>query len=225
MLKRFAVIANKLKPSQDITMGILGLILASIGTVILMGNTPASVTHGQTGQPYASTWTAQKVITVCCWGSQNVAIGIGVSEWTVNGTIEGTPAFQETWKAPEVSSIFLSVGDPAIRVFDKDPRESTFSPSKWLLGAVVKSPSTILTFREATIADLRRDWKVTRHKNQAGGNGGVACDGSDLDCRFTSGAYGWTDGESLGASRGSSQPVGGGIFMPLEWTVSGTIFD
>lgn len=200
-------------------MGVIGLLLASFGLTILMSNTPASVTHGQAGRPYTSTWTAQKVITVCCWYSKEV--GIGVSEWKVVGNVEGILAFEETWKTPSVSSEFVNLSGS--RSFVADPRGSGFNPSKWLLGGIISS-NTTLVFREKSIQDLQRDWS-SGHRSQVGGNGGATCNGGDIDCRHVSGAYGWTDGESLGANRGSSQPVGGGIFVPLEWTVSGTVFD
>ncbi|MCR4278260.1 MAG: hypothetical protein NUV80_00160 [Candidatus Berkelbacteria bacterium] len=218
---------KKLNPNQNVVMGLIGLILASFGAMLLMGYTPASITHGQTGRPYTSTWKAQKAITVCCWGSNNVEVGIGISEWLVDGKIEGVPAFTETWKTNDPSAIFVKTnaghGD---RVFvPYPPSSSHFDASKWLLGAVfTERGSSVLYLKEKTIDSLRADWEITKWKSRAGGNGGVACDGDDIDCRYATGAYGWTDSESIGSARNSSQPTGGGIFMPLEWTVNGTLF-
>lgn len=216
----------KLAKSKDVLFGLGGILLASLGVLMLLGSNNSSITHGQTGTSYTSTWTAQKLITVCCsvvrlnGTDYNIENGVGVSEWKVDGTIDGDPAFTETWKTSNVSSVLTSTPN---KVFAPDPQNSGFRTGDWLLGAVLTTSSS-LTFREKSPSELAALWR-SNHLTSVGGNGGAVCFGGDLDCRFTSGTYGWTDGEALGGSRGSSQPTGGGIFMPLKWTVTGTIFD
>lgn len=214
----------KMAKSKDFLFAVGGILLASLGVLMLLSSDNASITHGQSGTSYTSNWTAQKLITVCCW-SGNKEVGIGVSEWKVDGTIDGEPAFTETWKSPNVGAVFSN--NP--KTFAPDPRDSGFNPTEWLLGAVFPGSNSVLTFREKSPEELLTSFiqngNVSQKKSQSGGNGAISCTGGDLDCRFTSGAYGWTDGDSIGGSRGSSQPMGGGFFMPLKWTVTGTIFD
>lgn len=216
----------KLINAKDVLFGLGGILLASLGVLMLLSSSNSSITYGQTGTPYTSNWTAQKLITVCCTvvndngTNKNIEIGIGVSEWLVIGTIDGEQAFTETWKTPNVSAVFTSTPN---KIFAPDPQNSGFKTTDWLLGAV-QTWGTFLTFRERSPSELLFAWR-SKHLTSVGGNGGAVCTGSDIDCRFTSGAYGWTDGESIGRAGGSSQPRGGGIFMPLKWTVTGTIFD
>ena len=222
---------------------ILGLSLGALGTFMAF-SAPTQVTpSAKAGQDYT-------VITVCCWdvntSSNTHEIAIGVSEWKVTGTFagQGQPSWEETWSTPPVGALVTRFQDNTQAVAVPSPGNSGFDPGKWLIGVKHSigyggqgAPTNNDTvFKEKTVdtdvgVNTINDLVPTGSGGQAfiAGNGAITCskraNGSLMYnndspfCRVSTGAYGWFDTLNLF----TNQELGAGLFMPLEWNVTGHI--
>lgn len=196
--------------------GIAGLLLASAGLMLLWGyKGPTGIKVAAVDTPYTTNWTAQKLITICCRvGNFTGEIALGVSEWKVTGTM-GSVSFDETWKTPAVGAKALFGQGGSQGTIQADPSNSGFDANKWLIG--LSNPgqdNRELVLKERAVSEVR---SFLPSNDDAFGNGAVIGDGNPF--RFSSGAYGWFQRVTL------NDQYAGGLFMPLEWNVTGTLTD
>ncbi len=198
----------------------LTLALTTAGCVFLahsFGNIRTAQAAG-TNQPYSSTWTATQLLGVKLGSSSSSpTIAIGVAEWDVRGAL-GNAGFKETWST--------SGGRTMTAVFDTVTGKKTllsgngFVPADWTFAVAGSGQFAFSKFYPFTL-----NGNTNGHQDFAYGNGAVQCTGSDKDCLYASGMYGFTKAESMSQARSSSQVDDGGLFMPLKWTITGTYCD
>ncbi|OGD61513.1 hypothetical protein A3A71_02715 [Candidatus Berkelbacteria bacterium RIFCSPLOWO2_01_FULL_50_28] len=225
-----------------------GLLLGIAGLALTLSS-PASNPQGTNAadtDSYNTKWTATKLITVCCWDYRGASlttntheIAIGVSAWHVEGKLNDELAFTEDWKAPAVGAKVTRYN--ATSTHSPWPSNSGFNPTKWLLatyhtigvGADDRANGAgrnATVFAEKTPGEI--NYAIPSQNNSGypilSGNGAQTCTRDNtrsFRCRISTGSYGWLDNiGDKGANLGQQEIMGGGLFMPLEWTVTGTLY-
>lgn len=208
-------------------MGI-GFVLALAGAAMLYVSKGDVKTSAQGTTPYSSTWTANSVLTVDARvGSSQVGQAIlGVWGWQVTGTVGTSKTFTETWVAPSISGISFTPaaqGCTLVGVSATDFAAGCFADQD-----NIGSPDTS-TYTFA----VRPPSEVTSTKARLNAGSGVqrttSCinsprNTSEDECLFQSGSYAFQHVHEPGFP-GRTRWLGGGVLMPLKWTVTGTVTD
>ncbi len=205
-------------------MGI-GFVLALAGAAMLYVSKGDVKTSAQTNTPYTSTWTASSVLTVDArvGTSQVGQAALGVWGWTVAGTV-GSKSFTETWQAPSITGVSFtprSVGCDLVGLNAQQLLGGCFADQNEIGGPdtssytfAVRPPSEVVSNK-------------SRYNSGSGLQRAISCinsprNGDETECLIQSGSYAFQHVHEPGfPSR--DRWLGGGVLMPLVWTVTGSI--
>jgi len=217
----------------NLLLFIAGFLLTGLGAGLIIFSPKQAQPAKAAG--YSMTWTAQKVITAEAvfgdynsWAGANVTTGpasLGVSRWAVHGTVD-SKTFDEVWSTPTFASSSLRMDIPGDRKRGCIINGSPFSNNSWLAGCFAEQSSIDNAYSRISKIDLKEQDPTTLGKQNRLNDGGglqksTSCavdpgDNNATDCMITTGAYGFLYLQNLTIRAG-------GMMMPLEWDVTGTI--
>ncbi len=197
---------------------VAGLLLAAAGVALFnFGQTPSKTDAQATGN-YTTNWVASEVYqTIITDGSTDFSVAIGVSKWTVTGSI-GSTNFSETWTGPAANT--AQIGPDQGGQVGKC-NTNNYDRSLWLIGCAAVDEGTDGPFRLQSV--VPGSVFSEGSGDRARWSGGAAdCSVPIVGCLVTTGTYGF---QHMRGSGGDSpmEVFGSYLMMPLKWTVTGTI--
>lgn len=204
-----------------IVLGIIAILLAASGIALMNSGGQSSKVAKASTTTYTTNWQATSVYRLMRTNNGGVTqpLGaIGVSGWVVNGTI-GTTTYTETWVGPAANSASFNT------VTNSKCSTAGYDKTKWLVGCTsyIGGDEGRNTFGMENIApsDVYADKPGGVGYNQwSSSGGGSYCDDAFqvfTGCAVATGSYGFVYTNLTGGIKMA------GLFMPLQWTVSGTI--
>jgi hypothetical protein len=159
-------------------------------------------------------------------------VNIGVAEWEVKGQVQTANTFyKESWKVPGGNQLDF-------RIENVTTANGTGQLSV-ARNAVINNPGVTSDMFSVGYADeqyamrfytvpapTQGDLGAGSLSRLAFGNGAVNCreiSSGDHNCLVATGAYGWVEADAVDQGRGTRGVNGMGSFIPLRWTVTGSI--
>lgn len=213
--------------------GVLAVAAVVAIVVLYKGNQQTGVVaHAATATQ--TNWQATSLLTMTVpWSrgstSGSSVVALGPASWHVDYFQDGTKVYQEDWSVPPVANCY-SASDTT----NPDSVCNGDSHSQWLWGvsgsnAGNASPKKFTFGIDKNLNDAALfSNKVDAGKQALGGGQGSSPFINDNDTGNqnanveTTGMYGWFFG-SYDGNPALASPIGAGVMMPLQWTVTGSI--
>jgi hypothetical protein len=201
-----------------------GIIMTAAGLALVNFGKPVSKTDA--ADNYSVTWQADKILTAeaVVGTTPTGKAGIGVWQWSVDGTIRGQH-FTETWSGPSISGVSFTPNSSQGCSINGVNRTQILAGCFQDQNDIGGSNTNLYRFSLDNVDSWTSN--TSRLNVGTGTQQAVTCinsprNSSETECLVASGSYAFQHTHEPGFPT-RDRWLGAGVLMPLRWTVTGTL--